>query len=317
MSEGQSVEVLSDDGRNVHFFNSSTGDMLGGVFQNGSITESNFIDMLDIVLVIVSQSRVASQPFTVRARSGQTISRTSQPSAPGDYDIHVSDGVSIKLSDEQFVRRIPSHSISGREEDFKNGVRARDGKCVFTGVVNALAHLNNWRSFAAAHIFPLEKESLWIEANFGRWITDADSGDHSAPIHSIQNGFLLRAGVHQLFDDYSISVNPDDNYKITCFRPDIDGVDGRTLDLVCRNPADPHRVSDDLLRWRFRQSVLANMRGAGEPSFEHDFLPGSDMLKEIYEGPFPVERLEMELSARLRGWEGGQDSGPGLKTWHS
>lgn len=80
------------------------------------------------------------------------------------------------------------------------------------------------------------------------------------------------------------------------------GVDGRTLEPVCRNPADPNRVSDDLLRWHFKQSVLKHMKGAGEPSFEHDFPPGTDMLKEILEGPFPVERLEMELSSRLRGW---------------
>lgn len=94
-----------------------------------------------------------------------------------------------------------------------------------------------------------------------------------------------------------------DNYKITSFIPDDMRVDGRTLDPVCRNPADPNRVSDNLLRWHFRQSVLGNMRGAAEPSFEHDFPSGSDMLKEILEGPFPVERFEMELSSRLRGWE--------------
>ncbi|KAN0079769.1 hypothetical protein V8E54_004983, partial [Elaphomyces granulatus] len=31
------------------------------------------------------------------------------------------------------------------------------------------------------------------------------------------------------------------------------GVDGRTLDPVCY---DPDRVSDDLLRWHFRQSIV-------------------------------------------------------------
>lgn len=90
MSEGQ--PVLSDDGRNVHFFDSSTDDILGGVFQNGSITEANFIDMLNIVLVVVPQSPFAARELTVRARSGQTISRTSRLLIPGDYDIHVSDG---------------------------------------------------------------------------------------------------------------------------------------------------------------------------------------------------------------------------------
>jgi len=58
------------------------------------------------------------------------------------------------------------------------------------------------------------------------------------------------------------------------FDDDILGLDGKTLDFVCRDPANPHRVSDQLLRWHFRQSVLANVRGAGEPIFEHDFPPG-------------------------------------------
>ena len=79
------------------------------------------------------------------------------------------------------------------------------------------------------------------------------------------------------------------------------GIDGRTLDFVCRDPEDPHKVSDGLLRWHFRQSVLANMRGAGEPVFEHDFPPGTDMVKEISEGPCAKERFELEVSARLRG----------------
>lgn len=39
------------------------------------------------------------------------------------------------------------------------------------------------------------------------------------------------------------------------------GIDGRFLDPICRNNTNPHRVSDDILRWHFRQTVLANMRG--------------------------------------------------------
>lgn len=41
------------------------------------------------------------------------------------------------------------------------------------------------------------------------------------------------------------------------------------------------------------------MRGAGEPFFEIDFPPGSDMLSEIREGPKPAERMEFELFSRL------------------
>ena len=42
-----------------------------------------------------------------------------------------------------------------------------------------------------------------------------------------------------------------------------------------------------------------NMRGAGEPIFEIDFPPGSDILGEIREGPKAAERMEFELFNRF------------------
>lgn len=86
------------------------------------------------------------------------------------------------------------------------------------------------------------------------------------------------------------------------FEQDDLGIDGRVLEGVCRDDGDPHRVSDELLRWHFRQCVLANMRRAGEPVFEHDFV-GKDMVREISSGPYGKERLEIEVSARLYGSE--------------
>ena len=62
---------------------------------------------------------------------------------------------------------------------------------------------------------------------------------------------------------------------------------------------DPRRPVDELLRWHFRQTVLANMRGAGEPVFEFDFPPGSDIVGEILSGPKAAERMEFELFNRL------------------
>lgn len=64
---------------------------------------------------------------------------------------------------------------------------------------------------------------------------------------------------------------------------------------------NPQRPVDQLLRWHFRQAVLANMRGAGEPRFEHDFPPGSDMVGHILYGPKAAERMEFELFNRLAG----------------
>lgn len=45
--------------------------------------------------------------------------------------------------------------------------------------------------------------------------------------------------------------------------------------------------------------MFANMRGAGEPAFECDFPPGSDMIGEIIDGPMAAERMEFELFSRL------------------
>jgi hypothetical protein len=169
-------------------------------------------------------------------------------------------------------------------------------------VVNIRAP-DRWTGFEAAHIFPLEKENLWIQWGYSRWITDMDDTVGLSKINSCQNGFLLSRNVHGDFDQYLLSVSPDDNYKVTVFDQDVFGIDGRTLDAVCRDPEDSNRVSDELLRWHFRQSVLANMRGAGEPVFEHDFVD-KDMVKEISEGPYAKERFELELSARLHGVSG-------------
>lgn len=100
-------------------------------------------------------------------------------------------------------------------------------------------------------------------------------------------------------------------FALILFSLNNDGVDGRILDPVCCDPADPHHVSDQLLRWHFRQSVLANMREAGVPVdvFEYDFPLGTgeirdEMITELrsnIEGPLAQERFELELSYRPRG----------------
>jgi len=41
------------------------------------------------------------------------------------------------------------------------------------------------------------------------------------------------------------------------------------------------------------------MKGVGEPCFENDFPPGSDMMGEIMRGPKAEERMEFELFGRL------------------
>jgi HNH endonuclease len=72
-------------------------------------------------------------------------------------------------------------------------------------VVNA--DLEDWTGFEVAHVFPLAYEGHWAEQGYSRWITiPPESG---GMINSVQNGLLLRSDIHQLFDSYNLSINPD------------------------------------------------------------------------------------------------------------
>ncbi|CAG7993859.1 unnamed protein product [Penicillium nalgiovense] len=301
--------------RNVHFYDASNGQLLGGLYQAGSVTESNLIWILGSVLFVGTERFTTT--FTIRHReSGRDMTPSNDPVMPGHYDI-VSDGNSrtsfsigmfmltyqlgtIAVTEEPWFARLGSHSVSGREESFRKCVRQRDRKCVISGIINELAGVDWWAGFQAAHVFPLEKESLWIEHGYGRYITNMDDTPRTSKINTVQNGLLMNAALHICFGQYMFSVNPDDGYKIVTFVPDQWQIDGRVLDPVCRQPNDPNHVADDLLRWHFRQSVLANMRGAGEPVFETDFPPGTDKMTTLRNEQYGKERFEMELELRLR-----------------
>ena len=83
----------------------------------------------------------------------------------------------------------------------------RDHRCVISGEKAIGAPYDDWTGFEAAHIFPLAYEGHWTEHNYNRWITiQPESG---GTINSVQNGMLLRSDIHQLFDSYNFSINPD------------------------------------------------------------------------------------------------------------
>jgi hypothetical protein len=83
----------------------------------------------------------------------------------------------------------------------------RDRRCVVSGEEAINADISYWWGFEAAHIFPLIYEGYWIEHNYGRWITI--SPETGGSINSVQNGLLLRSDIHQLFNNYAFSINPD------------------------------------------------------------------------------------------------------------
>ncbi|KAK9373310.1 HNH endonuclease-domain-containing protein [Lipomyces chichibuensis] len=281
--------------RNVHLYDPSRpNDPLGGLYLNSSVTRKTFLCMLEIVIR-------ANSPYSVFLRGTEVpLASTDDPLQAGHYDI-VCDvpGGMITVTDERSIARVLSRSVSTRRNrNFREQVRKRDGTCVITGLDNPVAFINDWTSFEAAHIFPLSHEELFRSLNYPQFVTNK-SDETDTGINSCQNGLLMRSNIHDLFDAFKFSIDPDDDYKITCFSIDVDGIDGRTLDPVCRDPRDERRVVDEFLRWHFRQAVLANVKGEGESVFEFDFPDGSDMVGEIISGPRPGQRMEAELFMRL------------------
>ncbi|KAK9242405.1 HNH endonuclease-domain-containing protein [Lipomyces tetrasporus] len=280
--------------RNVKFYDPSRPtEPLGGLYLNPSVTRRKFLRMLEIIIR-------TSGPFSVWLRGADSpLAPTNEPLVSGHYDIICNiPGDIIWVTDERCIARSFSRTVSTRDSRFRQQVRSRDRKCVITGLINPAAYRNDWTSFEAAHIFPLAHEELFMRLNYPQYVTNR-SEESDTGINSCQNGLLMRSHIHKQFDSFSFAVDPDDEYKITCFREDLDGIDGRFLDPVCRDPADERKVIDEFLRWHFRQAVLANMKGNGEPIFESDFPDGSDMVGEILSGPRAAERMEAELFSRL------------------
>jgi hypothetical protein len=90
---------------------------------------------------------------------------------------------------------------------FRNAIRSRDRRCVITGEEVLGAQYNDWDGFEAAHIFPLAYEQHWKNEDYSRWLSIIP--DTGGSINSVQNGILLRSDIHQLFDVYKFSINPD------------------------------------------------------------------------------------------------------------
>lgn len=273
--------------RDVFFYDlQDSCAFLGGLVLTRGITNVDFYTMVGIVII-------TSTTFFLQDDNGQTVPNDAQPLSIGNYFV-VSDSP-IYLNDEQIVMRTISLSTGTRQHEFREQVRQRDGRCVVSKVENVLAEVGVWTGFEAAHIFPLSHEHHWQEHNYGRWITLPPSA--GGTINSVQNGLLLQSTLHQLFDNLFFSINPDDNYKIVFFLPDNFGYANTFLDQ--RLLDHPQRPADQLLRWHFRQAVLANLRGAGEPIYNTDFPPGSDILQDIRNGPKAAERMEAELFGRF------------------
>ncbi|OXV05467.1 hypothetical protein Egran_06765 [Elaphomyces granulatus] len=251
--------------------------------------------MVEVLIIPLDHIVPNGTPFFhINNERGETVEKDQNPILPGKYYVNAKDGFCV--NNEPVLTRTISLGTGTRVQPFRTAIRARDSRCYISGVPANLGPMGAWWGFDVAHVFPLANEGHWRQNNYGRWITipPREGGD----INSVQNGILLRSDLHQLFDKFALIINPDDGYKVVFFTPDPYGnLAGSFIDQDLLS--HPERPVDQVLRWHFRQAVLANMRGAGEPMLEHDFPPGVDMIQEIISSPRAAEVMEAHLFDRL------------------
>ncbi|PUU84230.1 hypothetical protein B9Z19DRAFT_1118105 [Tuber borchii] len=243
-------------GRDIHIYSAKEPDLvLGGLILASGMTNTNFYAMVEIVFIFTTN-------FTLRHRSGVVITRDDGPIQPGDYFI-VSAGT-CATNNEALISSLEAIHPGARDGNFRTSVRDRDRRCVITETpVNERQVECGFRSgINACHIFPIAHNWLWENKNYGRWVKDNidDESEPSGSINSVRNGILLRSDVHDWFNNYTLSIDPDDGYKIVAFNFDSRfGRSGARLNQAYVQ--SPDAPSKHLLRLHYRQAVLVNVRG--------------------------------------------------------
>ncbi|PGG99265.1 hypothetical protein AJ79_08602 [Helicocarpus griseus UAMH5409] len=304
--------------RNVHLYNDS-GEVIGGVYQNGAITTANFYDMCSIFLQFnVDNPQWAI--FSLQPYGSNGVKMPRYPAPLPNYPYADQTPIVVTYTQRSSLRRVPSRSPSTPR--LTSQIRAREGgRCAVSNYGDI--------GLEAAHIFPVAGESIWNAMNRGGdWITDSCTPSANKiggnGIWSPQNGLLLTSSLRMVFGLYKFAINPYNNYKITFFTEEKTALnlDGRRLRNSVINPTKidgNDRVSDHALRWHFEQGVLKFMRGEAPeqwPDWEYDFA-GGDEIGEIMEGPEPGERMELELFTRLgTGDDQGEGEGEELNRYH-
>ncbi|KAG0134051.1 hypothetical protein HOY82DRAFT_638852 [Tuber indicum] len=174
--------------------------VLGGLWTVGGITNANIYSMVEIICLF-------SNTFDLRNEREQLVERDEQQLQPGKYYI-VTNG-SITVTNEVPLTRTVWLGSGTRVASFHNATRERDNRCAITRRPIRMAHLGKWSRFHAAHIFPIAYEQHWTAHDYGSWITVPPAKRAYGSINSVQNGILLAAEIHDCFDTYDLSINPD------------------------------------------------------------------------------------------------------------
>lgn len=290
------------------------GNILSSFWQYGIIDWELFYNCLRSVISSNEDWAVFRYEAATPGQHGASYPPSPKIPEPGTYILLRPDGTPIKVGWTTLAARVRHPTLSNtatQTEHYRSRVRARDPCCLISGLP---AVRGDYSRLKAAHIFPREHDIQWVSRGFPSRITDpaplAEVGG-PAKIDSIQNVLLLRSDLRDAWDSYEFGVNPDRGYVVTPFVAGYDDIAGKVLKLD--HIQDPDlRPLDDLLRDHFLQGVLKNMKGGGEPTWDHeDALGGGGMdlsRQDIWGGTTGRQHLEFELAHRLHGVLVAQES---------
>ncbi|KAI5985199.1 hypothetical protein EDD15DRAFT_2476890 [Pisolithus albus] len=301
--------------RNVEVFDSE-GAVIAGFWQYGTVQWDEFYRYVFALIVTEGAWSIFLYDL-VQRQPGALCPSDAQIVQPGHYILLSSTGRPIRVGLAATLSRPRNRTHSNtpvRESHYRIRCRARDGKCLVTGL-----QTQTYSRLKVAHIFPRDHDVEWVRRGYPSKV--ADTADEvymggGSKIDSVQNLITLRSDLHDAWDNYEFGVNPNDGYRITAFTNGNADING--LHLQLNHIQDPTlRPLDELLTDHFMQGLLRHMKGAGETTWTYEdrddaFGEGSNLSNpRIWEISDGKELFELALADRLFGHRiSQQESGP-------
>ncbi|KAA8898471.1 hypothetical protein FN846DRAFT_991558 [Sphaerosporella brunnea] len=164
-----------------------------------------------------------------------------------------------------------------RTPAFRAAVEKRYPQCLLSGARNHPEDLQRLEGeltgpgLEAAHIVPIGRPDLWSEAmvtavRASRYKCKMAQSDTYTDNNCVENGVLLRADLHRMFDRFFWSVNPKTNIVVV-FVPIVELVQFHGMKVNSKQQGFPPRK---VWQWHWEQCVVRCLRaGAGNPEDEY------------------------------------------------
>lgn len=227
--------------------------MHGGFYASPNLTNAELSKMIRIVFHAEGAFSIKLEPTDIELPNDQ------QPAQHGIYVLTpLRDGARVHATGQLILDRKMDSRHGNR--DLIHRVKNRDhGHCAITGMLKPNQE-GKWPTTKMAYIFPSGQGDVFSLLPFP---TPPEG------VHCAQNIITLEEHIYHAWETGLIAVDPDNGYRIISFDPSTQHCHGLDLHPVCRDPDDPWRVNDDLLRWHYHQTVVSNMRDDSRDYLRH------------------------------------------------